>query len=83
MPINLAAGLTLKLPPSVVLDDQAVRLPDSKLSAKIGGWVTVAVGVEVGVFVGVRVAVGVFVAVFVGVEVGVRVGVRVAVLVGE
>jgi hypothetical protein len=55
--MSLAAVLTLRLPPSVLDDDQAERFPDSKPSAKrrSGRGVLVAVGVLVGsgVFVGV------------------------------
>ena len=61
--------LALRLPPSVLDDDQAERLPDSKPSAKIksGNGVFVAVAVKVAVDVKV------------GVEVDVNVGVRVGV----
>ena len=61
MPISAAAGLTLRSPASVVLDDQAERLPDSRPSAKIRS--ATVVGLGVGVRVGVRVRVRVAVAV--------------------
>src|SRR6266545_1346457 len=82
LPTSAAAGLTLRSPALVLLDDQADRLPDSKPSAKIrsaefgvGVFVAVGVGVFVppAVGVGVRVGVGVFAAVGVGVRVGVAV----------
>ena len=75
LPFNFAVVVTLRSPLSVVEDDQADRLPDSKPSAKIGsgGGGIVAVGVDVNV--GVKVGVGVFVDVRVGVQVGVVVGV--------
>lgn len=89
-PTRAAAAVTLRSPPSVVLADQADRLPDSKLSLKrrSGRGVGVKVGVNVGVFVGVSVGVGVFVGgigVLVGVGVfvgGAGVLVAVGVLVG-
>ena len=91
LPISAAVVLTLRSPWSVLLDDQAERLPDSKLSAKIRSDpfdVLVGVGVRVAVGVGVLVGVGegpILVAVAVGVRVGVFVGllgVLVEVLVG-
>src|SRR5215212_9680655 len=89
VPFKAAAAVTLRLP-AFALDDQADKLPDSKLSAKIksGSGVFVAVGVNVAVgvlvIVGVNVAVGVDVGVLVsrgvpvagGVAVGVCVDVR-------
>ena len=70
LPINAAAPLTLRSPPSVVFDDQAEKLPDSKLSAKIrSDEAGVEVRVAVGPGVDVRVAVGA------GPDVGVRVAV--------
>jgi hypothetical protein len=85
-PTSAAAVFTLKLPPSVLADDQAERLPVSKPSAKIrsGNGVFVTVGVNVGVIVdvnnevGVGVSVGIAVAVGVGVRVGVGVSIGVA-----
>ena len=57
MPVNAAAELTLRSPPSVVLDDQAERLPDSNPLAKIksANGVALAVGVRVNVADGVDV----------------------------
>lgn len=86
-PTRAAAVVTLKSPPSVVLADQADRLPVSKPSAKIrsGSGVGVKVGVAVGVLVGgtgISVGVGVSVGgmgVFVAVGVSVGTGVSVAV----
>src|SRR6266545_709220 len=85
LPTSAAAGLTLRSPALVLLDDQADRLPDSKPSAKIrsaefGVGVFVAVGV--GVFVPPAVGVGVLVGVGVFAPPAVRVGVGVLVAVG-
>jgi hypothetical protein len=90
LPTKAEAVLTLKSPLSVLLADQAERLPDSKPSAKIksggvdvgeGTKVAVDVKVGLGVLVGVKVAVGMIVGVKVGVDVnaGVLVGVKVGV----
>jgi hypothetical protein len=82
-----AAVLTLRSPPSVVLEVHVPKLPDSNPSAKIESLTGVGVGVDVGVLVGAGVEVGV--AVFVGVgdgpgvAVAVDVGVAVGVAVGE
>ena len=69
-PVNAAAGLTLRSPLSVLLADQAEKLPLSKPSAKItseaeevGEGVKVCEGVAVAVAVNVAVAIAVFVAV--------------------
>ena len=67
LPISFAAALTLRSPLSAVEDDQAERLPDSKLSAKIGSGIGVLVAVGVDVNVGVKLGVGVFVGVKVAV----------------
>jgi hypothetical protein len=74
---SAAAELALKSPPSVNVDDQAERLPDSNPSEKIRSDMDVglAVGEEVGV--GEYVAVGVDVFVGLGVKVRVKVGVGV------
>src|SRR3990172_6450789 len=81
MPDNAAADITLKSPPSVTVDVQADKSPDSKSSLKItsGGNVAVGVGVWVGVCVAVGVTPGADVAVGVGVRVAVDVNVRVGV----
>ena len=73
-PIKTAFGLTLKLPPFVLLDVHAKKLPLSNPSAKIRSD-TADVGVTVRVSVGVLVGPGVFVGVKVGVGVDVFVGV--------
>jgi hypothetical protein len=49
--------VTLKSPPSVVIDVQAEKFPDSKLSAKIRSLSGVLVDVAVAVLVGVDVVV--------------------------
>ena len=79
MPTRAAVLLTLRLPLSVAEEDQAERLPDSKLSAKMESDNGVPVGVGVKVAAGVEVAVGVKVAAGVDVRVGVTVGVGVSV----
>ena len=81
MPTSAAVVLTLRLPLSVLVEDQAKRSPDSKPSAKIksGNGVVVAVGVKVAV--GVSVGTSVFVAVSVADAVGVSVGMGVLVAV--
>ena len=78
LPTSAADGLTLKLPPPVLAEVQAEKLPLSKPSAKIRSG-KADVGVCVGVFVGVGEGpmVGVKVAVKVAVGVGVVVGVAV------
>ena len=60
-PTSAACAETLNRPPPVAADDQALRLPDSKPSAKMASFVGVAVRVGVGLGgtgVGVRVGVG-------------------------
>src|SRR6185503_20749360 len=81
LPVSAAEALTLRSPRSMVLEVQAEKLPDSKLSAKIR---SDPLGVLVGVdaFVGVGVAVAVCVGVLVGVGEGPAVFVEVAVGVG-
>ena len=85
-PTNADDAVTLRSPLSVLLDDQAEKLPDSNPSAKIrsdctcvGEGVKVASGVldavELAVTVGVSVGVNVIVGVFVGTGVDVFVGV--------
>jgi len=74
-----ADKITLRSPASVVLDDQAERLPDSNPSAKIRSATPVGLAVEVNVCKGVAVAVGVSIAVGVLVRVGVDVGVNIKV----
>ena len=59
LPTNFAVVLALRLPPSVTLDDQADRLPDSKPFAKIGSGTAVFVAVCVREGVAVTVLVGV------------------------
>src|SRR5688572_27038143 len=73
LPINAAVPLTLRSPRSVLLADQAEKLPDSNPSAKIRS-LTGGVLVGVGEGPGVDVAVGVLVFVGVGVFVDVLVG---------
>ena len=68
LPTSAAAALTLTSLPSVELDNQADRLPDSKLSAKI--WSEVIGGI-----IGVRVAVAIEALVAVAGTIGVRVAV--------
>src|SRR6266545_6034498 len=60
LPTKAAPALTLRSPPSMTLEVQAERLPDSKPSAKIRS-VTCGVLVGVGEGPGVNVGVGVFV----------------------
>src|SRR3989304_2073813 len=80
LPTKAAAALTLRSPASSMLDDQAEKSPDSKLSVKIRSEEAgVGVRVTVGPDVGVRVAVGPGVVVRVAVGAGPDVGVRVAV----
>jgi hypothetical protein len=69
-PTRAAPPVTLRSPPSMTLDDQAEKFPDSNPSAKITSldWVAVAVGAAVLVGVAAEVAVGVAVEVGVGVR---------------
>src|SRR6266508_2530370 len=68
LPDKAAAAFTLRSPPSVALDDQADRLPDSKSSAKIRsdeftGGIGIDVEVDPGILVPVDIGSGVCVAV--------------------
>ena len=74
LPFKAETGLTLRSLPSVTVDDQAEKLPDSNPSEKIGSMI--GVGVNVGVSEGPSVAVCVGVAEAVGVSDGVLVGVN-------